>query len=163
MDYTAYMIGPFPLHDIQSIFCGITAVYNDWEIGFLCQIHLPHEPFLLYFMVFFIPIIIQTNFPYCNGLLFVTQISQPFHFLFGQISHFIRMHTYGSIHKRIDFHKLYRICHTSETCSYINDPMDSVFIHRTQQLISVFIKSIIIIMCMSFKYHEFFSPSIVCI
>ena len=94
------------LHQIQCIFCRISAVDHKWKLFFARNLHLCQKHFLLdfMFMFFFMPVIIQTNLSDCHSFRQAGQLTYFFQSFLRHFFRIIRMNTERAINKRILFH-----------------------------------------------------------
>ena len=150
---TADIPGVKPFHRIQRIFCSVTAVNDKREFFFSRHFQLPLKPVDLFLVVLFVPVIVQTDLTYCHRLFHLADLMHPSNFLFVQCSHIIRMYTHRTIDIWISFHQIQSTVPAFYFRAYIDHSADALRRQGIQQFFSVFIKSLIIIMCMTFKYH----------
>ena len=144
-------------HNLHGICCRFSAVYNNGKVVPSCKLQLSHKPFLLHFMGFVIPIIVQTDFPNSHRFLIIQQSLHPRKCLFIQASDFIRMNS----HCRVDIWVLPRKFHTFLTGfqrgTDIYNGIHTKLRHGRKKFVSVIVKLAVIVVCMCVKYHGFCS------
>ena len=123
------------------------------EFFFSRHFQLPLKPVDLFLVVLFVPVIVQTDLTYCHRLFHLADLMHPPDLLFIQCTHIIRMHTYRTVNVRIAFHQIHGTVPAFYFRAYIDHSADALRRQGIQQFFSIFVKGLIIIMCMTFKYH----------
>ena len=153
MYHTADIPSVNPFHRIQRVFCSVTAVNDKREFFFSRHFQLPLKPVDLFFVVFFIPVIVQADLAYSHRLFHLADLMHPLDLFFIQRTYIIRMHTNRTVNIRIALHHIHSTIPAFYFRAYIDHSADALRRQGIQQFFSVFVKSLIIIMCMTFKYH----------
>ena len=112
-------------------------------------------------MFFLVPVIIQPDLTdrYCFRQF--TKLPDLLKCLLCHLIRIIRMDSKCTIDKRIFFHKRFCVLQTFKRSTGIDDSANSVFLHGTQEFLSVRLKSLVIIMSMCFKNHIYSFSSII--
>ena len=155
MQHAADFPGPLPLHGLQRIPGSVPAVDNHGKFLLPGHVQLAFQPVNLGFMVFLVPIVIQTDFSHRQNLLPPAQIPHPLHGLLVQGTHIVRMNPHRAVYKRIFFRQRHGPVPAGHFRAYIDDRSDTCVSQRIQQFLPILVKGLVVIMRMRLKNHDF--------
>ena len=147
--------GSVLLHDLKRVCSGLSAVDDNRHLFFPCQAKLADEPFFLEIMLFFIPVIIQSDLPHSDDLIPIQQFRHPQELFLIQLTHLIRVHADRTVYERILFGQFHDLIPGCDRGSHIYDEPDPALFHAAEQFLSVCVKLFIVIVCMCIDYHFF--------
>ena len=153
MDHRRRLRTVFLFQDFHGVRSCFPAVNNHRKGQFLRQFKLSDKPLFLNLMTLFIPVIIQSGLSDRHNLLLQALLPKPCKRLFIQFSHFIRMDTCRSIHKRIFPDQFHCPSCPFQTCPHIDHCPNAVSGKCRQNLLLVPVICMVVIMCMTVKYH----------